>query len=43
MADERLYAQKHAAGSMRDGTHDVLLEALSLRQPDLPMHLDSVG
>ena len=43
IADERLYAQKHARRLETDGMMDALLEALSLRQPDLPMHLDSVG
>jgi diguanylate cyclase (GGDEF)-like protein len=43
VADERLYAQKHAKRLETDRMMDALLEALSLRQPDLPLHLDSVG
>jgi two-component system, cell cycle response regulator len=43
VADERLYAQKHARRVETDRMMDALLEALSLRQPDLPLHLDSVG
>ncbi len=43
VADERLYAQKHARRMETDRTMDALLEALSLREPDLPMHLDYVG
>jgi two-component system cell cycle response regulator len=43
VADERLYAQKHARRIETDRMMDALLEALSLREPDLPMHLDSVG
>ncbi|MDQ3122489.1 MAG: diguanylate cyclase [Actinomycetota bacterium] len=43
VADERLYAQKHSRRIETDRTMDALLEALSLREPDLPMHLDSVG
>jgi two-component system, cell cycle response regulator len=43
LADERLYAQKHARRIETDRMMDALLEALSLREPDLPMHLDSVG
>jgi two-component system, cell cycle response regulator len=43
VADERLYAQKHALRMEHDRTMDALLEALSLREPDLPLHLDSVG
>ncbi len=43
VADERLYAQKHSRRMETDRTMDALLEALSLREPDLPMHLDSVG
>jgi two-component system cell cycle response regulator len=43
VADERLYAQKHARRRDGDETIDALLEALSLRQPDLPVHIDSVA
>jgi two-component system, cell cycle response regulator len=43
VADERLYAQKHARRIETDRMMDALLEALSLREPDLPVHLDSVG
>jgi two-component system, cell cycle response regulator len=43
VADERLYAQKHSRRLESDSMMDALLEALSLREPDLPLHLDSVG
>ena len=43
LADERLYAQKHGRRVESDRMMDALLEALSLREPDLPVHLDSVG
>jgi two-component system, cell cycle response regulator len=43
VADERLYAQKHARRRDGDETIDALLEALSLREPDLPLHIDSVA
>jgi two-component system cell cycle response regulator len=43
LADERLYAQKHSRRLESDRMMDVLLEALSLREPDLPLHLDTVG
>ena len=43
VADERLYAQKHSRRMETDRTMDALLEALSLRDPDLPIHLDRVG
>jgi diguanylate cyclase (GGDEF)-like protein len=43
VADERLYAQKHTRRLESDRMMDALLEALSLREPDLPMHLDTVG
>jgi diguanylate cyclase (GGDEF)-like protein len=43
VADERLYAQKHSRRVESDRMMDVLLEALSLREPDLPLHLDTVG
>ena len=43
VADERLYAQKRTRRTESDATMDALLEALSLREPDLPVHLDSVG
>jgi diguanylate cyclase (GGDEF)-like protein len=41
LADERLYAQKRSRRS--NETMDALLEALSLREPHLPEHLDSVA
>ena len=41
LADERLYAQKRSRRS--NETMDALLEALSIREPDLPLHLDSVA
>jgi diguanylate cyclase (GGDEF)-like protein len=43
VADERLYAQKHSRRSTSTATMEALLDALSLREPDLPGHLDSVG
>jgi two-component system cell cycle response regulator len=43
LADERLYAQKHSKRLDTDHMMDALLETLSLREPDLPVHLDSVG
>jgi two-component system, cell cycle response regulator len=43
VADERLYAQKYSRRMETDRMMDALLEALSLREPDLPVHLDSVG
>ena len=43
VADERLYAQKHTRRFETDRMMDALLEALSLREPDLPVHLDSVA
>jgi two-component system cell cycle response regulator len=43
VADERLYAQKHSRRATSNATMDALLEALSLREPNLPLHLDSVG
>jgi two-component system cell cycle response regulator len=42
-ADERLYAQKHARRMDTENMMDALLEALSLREPELPLHLDHVG
>ena len=41
LADERLYAQKRSRRS--NETMDALLGALSMREPDLPIHLDSVA
>ena len=43
VADERLYAQKHSRRSSSNATMEALLGALSLREPDLRGHLDSVG
>jgi two-component system cell cycle response regulator len=42
-ADERLYAQKHSRRGESDRTMAALLEALSLREPDLQAHLEGVG
>ena len=43
VADERLYAQKHSRRSGSTATMEALLDALSLREPDLLPHLDTVG
>ena len=43
VADERLYAQKHSRRATSNATMEALLEALSMREPNLPLHLDSVG
>ena len=43
VADERLYAQKHARRGESDRTMAALLEALSLREPELQAHLEGVG
>jgi diguanylate cyclase (GGDEF)-like protein len=43
MADRRLYAQKHATRLGRGQPHDVLLEALFERDPELRAHVDGVG
>jgi HD-GYP domain-containing protein (c-di-GMP phosphodiesterase class II) len=42
-ADERLYAQKHSRRGESDRTMAALLDALSLRDPDLQEHLEGVG
>jgi diguanylate cyclase (GGDEF)-like protein len=43
VADERLYAQKYARRGESDRTMAALLEALSLREPDLQVQLAGVG
>jgi diguanylate cyclase (GGDEF)-like protein len=43
MADRRLYAQKHATRLGRGQPHDVLLEALFERDPELRAHVQGVG
>jgi len=42
-ADERLYAQKYGRRGESDGTVLTLLEALSLRGPELSVHVGGVG
>ncbi len=42
-ADERLYAQKYGRRGESDGTVLALLEALSLRGPELSVHVGGVG
>jgi diguanylate cyclase (GGDEF)-like protein len=43
MADQRLYAQKHATKLGRVRPHEVLLEALFERDPDLRAHVHDVA
>jgi diguanylate cyclase (GGDEF)-like protein len=43
MADQRLYAQKHATKLGRGRPHEVLLEALFERHPDLRAHVHDVA
>ncbi len=43
MADERLYAQKYGRRGETDRTMAALLEALSLREPDLQEQLAGIG
>ena len=43
VADERLYAQKHSRRGESDRTMAALLEALSVREPELRAHLEGVG
>ena len=43
VADERLYAQKHSRRGESDRTMATLLEALSIREPELHAHLDGVS
>ena len=43
LADERLYAQKHAKSSKRDQPHDVLLQVILEREPSLHTHTVEVG
>lgn len=42
IADQRLYAQKHARGLGRARPHEVLLQALFEREPDLRSHVEGV-
>jgi diguanylate cyclase (GGDEF)-like protein len=43
LADERLYAQKHSTELLRSRPHEVLLQAISEREPDLFEHSRSVA
>jgi diguanylate cyclase (GGDEF)-like protein len=43
LADQRLYAQKHSSELARHRPHEVLLQALSEREPDLLEHSRSVA
>ena len=43
VADQRLYAQKHSSELARNRPHEVLLQALSERQPGLLTHSRSVA
>ena len=43
VADERLYAQKHARRGESDRTMAALLEAVALREPELYSHVEGVG
>jgi diguanylate cyclase (GGDEF)-like protein len=43
LADQRLYAQKHGTKLGRDRPHEVLLEALCERDPELRNHVQSVA
>lgn len=43
LADERLYAQKHSAELARSRPHEVLLQAISEREPELLEHSRSVA
>jgi two-component system, cell cycle response regulator len=43
LADQRLYAQKHGTKLGRGRPHEVLLEALCERHPELRSHLQSVA
>jgi diguanylate cyclase (GGDEF)-like protein len=43
MADHRLYAQKHAAKRGRGNPHEVVLEALFERDPELRAHVQDVA
>jgi diguanylate cyclase (GGDEF)-like protein len=43
LADERLYAQKHSAELARSRPHEVLLQAISEREPGLLEHSRSVA
>jgi HD-GYP domain-containing protein (c-di-GMP phosphodiesterase class II) len=42
VADQRLYAQKHSARLGRGRPHEVLLQALFEREPELRLHVQSV-
>ncbi len=43
LADERLYAQKHAKSSRRDRPHELLLQVLLEREPGLHVHTVGVA
>jgi diguanylate cyclase (GGDEF)-like protein len=43
LADQRLYAQKHSSALARNRPHEVLLQALSEREPELLEHSRSVA
>jgi diguanylate cyclase (GGDEF)-like protein len=43
LADQRLYTQKHSSELARNRPHEVLLQALSEREPDLLEHSRSVA
>jgi two-component system cell cycle response regulator len=43
LADQRLYAAKHRKHAERDRPHEVLLQALLEREPDLHEHLQDVA
>jgi two-component system, cell cycle response regulator len=43
LADERLYAQKHAKSSQRDRPHELLLQVLLEREPSLHVHTVGVA
>ena len=43
LADERLYAQKHSRRADTDHTMEVLLDALTTREPEFQAHVEGVG
>ena len=43
VADQRLYAQKHARGAERASPHEALLQALFEREPELRSHVEGVA
>ncbi len=43
LADERLYAQKHGKRAQRDRPHEILLQALYEKEPDLHDHVEGVA